>query len=216
MDKIKCYQVAPEMTDFSHYFDDEAFTGDYSIVIDGCDRWSVKYNAGFLEDFINAWSEYGQTDSMIIALDYALTGDNFKNMKNLKTKDINDLKKLYEESDGGEDLDTAAAFYSIVTGKKWEVESFRGYTQGDYCEILYRPDQYGEEAITEIGNMWLGCAIEFIIDDVAGYYAIDTIVWKGGDALREKLAELSGYDKDSLEIYMFDHWRYEAVYKLEA
>ncbi len=216
MEKIKCYQVAPDETDFSYYFDDEAFTGDYSIVIDGCDRWSTKYNKDFLSDFVNAWDEYGRTDSMIISLEYISTGANFKNIKNLKTKDINDLKKLYEDSDGREDLETAAAFYSIVTGKEWKLKSFRGYVQGAYCEVLYRPDQYDEDSINEIGNIWLGCAREFIIDDVGGYYVIDDISWQGGDALRERLADISGYNKDSLEIYMFDHWSREAVYKLGA
>lgn len=214
MEKIKCYQVAPEQTDFSYYFDDDAFTGDYSIVINGLDRYA-KYNEDFLNDFVNTWNDYGQTDSMIISLDYALTGDNFNNLKKLTTKDVNDIKKLYEDSDGREDLETAAAFYSIVTGKEWKVKSFRGYSQGDYCEVLYRPDQYGEDTINEIGNIYLGCGSEFIIDDVGGYYVIDNIVWKGGDALRERLADISGYDKSSLEIYMFDHWNREPVYKLE-
>ena len=215
MEKIKCYQVAPEETEFSFYFDDEGFTGDYSIVIDNCNRWSEKYNKEFLNDFVNTWKEYSYTNSMIMSLEYALTGDNFKNRKNLKTKDINDLKKLYEDSDGGEDLETAAEFYSIVTGKEWKVKSFRGYTQGEYCEVLYRLDQYGEDSIDEIGNIWLGCADEFIIDDVSGYYVIHDISWQGGDALREKLADISGYDKNSLEIYMFDHYSRTAVYKLE-
>ena len=212
MEKIKCYQVAPENTDFSYYFDDDGLKEKYSIVINSGGRNGAKFNEEFLDDFINVWDEYGWNDSMIVALDRVLTGENFENRKKLTIKDVNDLKKLYEDSDGGEYLETAGAFYEIITRKKWEVKSFYGYSKSDYCKILYRPDQYSEESINEVGHVWIGRASEFIIDDCGGYYVIDDIVWAGGETLINKLADISEYSTAELEVYLFDGYTKKARY----
>ena len=42
-------------------------------------------------------------------------------------------------------------------------ESFTGYSQGEYCEVVYCVNHYTPERITEIGELWLGCGTEFAL-----------------------------------------------------
>jgi hypothetical protein len=105
--------------------------------------------------------------------------------------------KSYDTSD-------IAEFLSITTGEEWNVRAFRGYSQGDYCEVVYCKAHYSEEHITEIGKFWLGCGTEFCIDGCYGYYVPDTIRWEEGETLRNYLAELYGCKPEELEIYLYD------------
>src|SRR5690606_29057933 len=94
-----------------------------------------------------------------------------------------------------------AEFLTITISEKCEVKTFTGYSQGDYCEVVYCINHYTPEHITEIGKFWLGCGTEFYIDNFRGYFVPDTIRWQEGETLRKYLADCYGCKPEELEIY---------------
>jgi hypothetical protein len=105
-------------------------------------------------------------------------------------------------------------FLTIVTGEEWNAKAFCGYSQGDYCEVVYCENHYTDEHINEIGKFWLGCGTEFVIDDCYGYYVIDTIRWNEGQELINYLANLACCKPEELEVYLYDGEHCVSDYKL--
>jgi hypothetical protein len=114
------------------------------------------------------------------------------------------LLKEWAKTADTSDTDSIADFLTITTGEEWAVKTFTGYSQGDYCEVVYCKAHYSEERITEIGRFWLGCGTEFCIDECYGYYVPDTIRWEEGERLRQYLADSYGCKPEELEIYLYD------------
>ena len=219
--KIIAREVAPENTDFSFYFDGDMFSRrsgclEYEIYIPG-NRWSIGYNREEYKqtqaDIDNILDEYADGENtMKQAIEYALHKNEAKNIAR-NTKKLHALKEWAKDADSDK-TETVAEYLTIITGKQWETKSFRGYSQGDYCETVYCKDVYSEKSITEIGKMWLGCGTEFSIDDCIGYYVTDDIRWREGEELRKALAEMYGCKPDELEVYLYDGETRTAKYKL--
>jgi hypothetical protein len=58
------------------------------------------------------------------------------------------LKEWAEYADPYSTSDIAD-YLTITTGEKWEVKAFTGYSQGDYCEVVYCVSHYTPEHITK-------------------------------------------------------------------
>jgi len=221
MKKIIAKEVNPADLDFSYYFDDDGLKSvggeNCAVYIVPADR---RGNIGFnLEEY----QEIEQTaDSLIEAFkevspdnEYYPTYKEAMLSHNIEyTSRKCHLLKEWVKYANPYDTDDIADYLTITTGEKWEVKAFRGYSQGDYCEVVYCISRYTPERIYEIGNFWLGCGTEFCIDDCYGYYVPDIIRWEEGEKLRKYLADSYGCEPDELEIYLYDGEHTVTEYKL--
>ena len=117
---------------------------------------------------------------------------------------IDETLKEWAKHANTSDTDSIAEYLTLTTGEEWAVKAFTGYSQGDYCEVVYCVNHHTPERITEIGKFWLGCGTEFCIDDCYGYFVIDELRWEEGEKLRQYLADCYGCKPDQLEIYLYD------------
>ena len=218
--KIIAREVAPEDTDFSFYFDGDCFSrraGDrcYEVYIPGSRRvggYNEDEYKDVLNDIENILYEYSNGENSITrALEYALSYEDAQRLT-MNTHKLHALKEWTKTADADE-TETVAEYLTILTGKNWDTRSFTGYSQGDYCEVVYCKDIYSEKSITEIGKLWLNCGSEFTIDDVGGYYVIDDIRWTEDERLVSALAEQYGCNPDELEVQIYDGKECRIKYK---
>ena len=211
MKKIMAKEVNPVYVDFSYYFEDDGLKSaggeNCAVYIVPADR---RRNSGFNMD---EYREIEQTaDSLIEAFEemspeneYYPTYKEAMLSHNIEyTSRKCHLLKEWAEYANPYNTSDIAEFLTITTGEEWNVRAFRGYSQGDYCEVVYCKAHYSEEHITEIGKFWLGCGTEFCIDGCYGYYVPDTIRWCEGDELRQYLADCYGCKPEELEIYLYN------------
>jgi len=216
MKKIIAKEVNPVHVNFSYYFEDDGLKSaggeNCAVYIVPADR---RRNFGFNMD---EYREIEQTaDSLIEAFKNkyyptykeAMLSHNIE-YTSRKCHLLKEWAKYADPYDPG----FIAEFLTIITGEEWAVKSFTGYSQGDYCEVVYCVNRYTPEHINEIGKFWLGCGTEFCIDDCFGYYVPDTIRWQEGETLRKYLAECYGCKPDELEIYLYDGEHVVTDYKI--
>ena len=212
MKKIIAKEVNPAYVDFSYYFDDDGLK---SIGGENCAVYVVpadrrRYNGFNMEEYeeieekaraiIDGFREVSDKWANGYATYKEVMEDNAIPYTSRKCH----LLKKWAEHAYPYDTNDIAEFLTIITGEEWNVRAFRGYFQGDYCEVVYCKAHYSEERITEIGKYWLGCGTEFGIDGCYGYYVPDTIRWKEGETLRKYLADSYGCKPEELEIYLYD------------
>ena len=198
MKKIIAKEVNPAYIDFSFYFYDDSLK---SVGGENCAVYIVpadrrRYN-GFNMD------EYREIElhAQAVIDDYEAGYPIDEALKEWAK-----YAKPYDTSD-------IAEFLTITTGEEWTVKAFTGYSQGDYCEVVYCVNHYTPEHITEIGKFWLGCGTEFSIDGCRGYFVIDELRWEEGEKLRQYLANCYGCKPDELEIYLYDGEKIVTKYK---
>ena len=209
-DLIVAKQKPPKLADFSSYFDDDSFTsadGENCAVYIFHDKTSsdVRYNK---EEFL---ALYDKATNLVEDLDILMSKERpdafpYFSLKSCiedygiaYSKATEKALCLWAKTNRLEDPEFMAEYLSITTSKEWKTHSFCGYYQGDYCTVLYCADAYSEEAITEIGNFWLGCGYEYEIDGISGYYVIKDIQWGDTEKLRATLAGYCGcHPKDLL------------------
>jgi predicted metalloendopeptidase len=225
MKKIIAKEVNPAHVDFSYYFDDDGLKSvggkNCAVYIVPADR---RRHSGFNMD------EYGEIEEKAEAIidgfrdvsdKWANGYDSYANYKEVleynnvpySPRKCHLLKKWAERANPYNTNDIAE-FLTITTGEEWTVKAFIGYSQGDYCEVVYCINHYTPEHITEIGKFWLGCGTEFCIDGCYGYYVPDTIRWQEGETLRKYLADCYGCKPEELEIYLYDGEHMVTDYKI--
>lgn len=199
MKKIIAKEVNPAHVDFSYYFDDDGLK---SVGGENCAVYIIpanrrRYNGFNLEEY----REIEQQAQAVI--------DDYED-----DLPIDETLKEWAEYANPYDTSDIAEFLTITTGEEWTVKAFTGYSQGDYCEVVYCINHHTPERITEIGRFWLGCGTEFCIDGCYGYYVIDELRWEEGEKLRQYLADCYGCEPDELEIYLYDGEHIVTDYKL--
>jgi hypothetical protein len=198
MKKIIAKEINPSHVDFSYYFDDDGLK---SIGGENCAVYIVPADRRRYDGF--NMDEYREIElhAQAVIDDYEAGYPIDETLKEWAK-----YAKPYDTSD-------IAEFLTITTGEEWTVKAFTGYSQGDYCEVVYCVNHYTPEHITEIGKYWLGCGTEFCIDGYYGYYVPDTIRWQEGETLRKYLADCYGCKPDELEIYLYDGEKTVTKYK---
>lgn len=224
-------EVSPEATDFSFYFDDDGIKeagGDfcYSLFIVQRERYGRLY--GFQID------EYREIVKRLDWIEEEFTAHQegtgaYKSYKEIMEdyglhytpNACHALKELIFSGDfDSSDPETVAAYLTIKTGKPWDVASARGYSQGDYCEIVYckefhsRPEAYGE--------IWLGAGKEFCvidlddngneIDSCYGYIVADCEARKD-EEYKRLVCEWAGIDEAETRLEMIDDWHTYTKYE---
>lgn len=188
MKKIIAKEINPACVDFSFYFDDDGLKSaggeNCAVYIIPADR--RRYGGFNLEEYREI-----ELHAQAVIDDYE---DGYP---------IDETLKEWAKHADTRDTDSIAEFLTITTGEEWEVKAFTGYSQGDYCEVVYCKARYSEEHITEIGKFWLGCGTEFIIDGCRGYFVIDELRWEEGEKLRQYLANSYGCKPEELEVYLY-------------
>ena len=211
MKKIIAKEVNPSHVNFSFYFEDEGLTNkggeNCAVYIVPADR---RRYFGFNMD---KYREIEQTaDSLIETFrevspknEYYPTYKEAMLSHNIEyTSHKCHLLKEWAKYANPYNTSDIAEFLTIVTGEEWDVRAFRGYSQGDYCEVVYCKAHHSEERITEIGKFWLGCGTEFCIEGCYGYFVPESIRWREGETLRKYLADSYGCEPEELEIYLYE------------
>jgi hypothetical protein len=189
MKKIIAKEVNPAYVDFSFYFYDDSLK---SVSGENCAVYIVpgdrRRYGGFNLD------EYRE-----IELHAQAVINDYEN-----GYPVEETLKEWAEYADPHNTNDIAEFLTITTGEKWEVKAFTGYSQGDYCEVVYCVNHYTPEHITEIGELWLGCGTEFCIEGCYGYFVPESIRWREGETLRKYLADSYGCEPEELEIYLYE------------
>ena len=197
MKKIIAKEVSPSHVDFSYYFDEDGLKSvggeNCAVYIIPGDRRRYGFNV----------EEYRE-----IELHAQTVIDDYEN-----GYPVEETLKEWAEYADPHNTNDIAEFLTITTGEEWTVKSFTGYSQGDYCKVVYCVSHYTPERINEIGNFWLGCGTEFCIDGCHGYFVVDELRWEEGERLRQYLADCYGCKPDELEIYLYDGERTVPKYK---
>lgn len=219
--------------DFEFYFDGDCFnkySGDYNntLFIITSDYYGYShhyYSALNKEDFEDLKKDvsYCLTD-----VEDKIDGynDYFKSVKeimeyyNLPYNPTN-CKKLKDLANG-EDFEspkTLAAYLSIKTGKKWDTYVSRGYCQGDYAEIVFCRDNYKEDDLNIISDMYWGMGKEFCIlfdgdedNAVYGYYIADC-EYRTNEDLKTYFCKMEGFEEDETVLEMISGSRTYTKYE---
>lgn len=194
-------ELSPECFNSQFYFDDDGLTeasGDYNntlFIVPRC-----RYN-GFNED------EY----KFLIEQSTNLSNDLIDKLEGYIEDSYKDIIENYEIPYSKENKETLikwaedfderasdiAEFLTLKTGKEWRVIEVRGYSQGDWVEVLTCKERY-EDGGRSYGEVWLGCAKEFAViefdkdgkevDSCYGYIIADSqIDWTNSDDGYKKL-----------------------------
>lgn len=128
--------------------------------------------------------------------------------------------KAFAENYDYNSVEQVAEFLTITTGMKWKCETYRGYCQGDWCELIYCAEKQSKEYMDLIGNGAVGCVTEFCIsenpidiedkdideiieeakeDCCYGFYLTDDDVWDE-EKCKAELAELAECEIDEIAV----------------
>ena len=225
MKKIIAKEVNPAHVDFSFYFNDDGLK---SISGNNCAVYIVPADRRRYHGFnMVEYQEIEEKAEAIIDGFHDVNSkwtngyDSYANYKEVleynnvpySPRKCHLLRKWAEYADPYNPNDIAE-FLTITTGEEWTVKAFIGYSQGDYCEVVYCVNRYTPEHINEIGKFWLGCGTEFCINGCYGYYVIDELRWEEGEKLRQYLADCYSCKPDELEIYLYDGEHMVTDYKI--
>lgn len=95
----------------------------------------------------------------------------------------------YFNGNNDDRLAAIADMLSIMTGKEYEVKEIHGSVQGEYAWIIYREEEFDDDAIANFEIEYFNMGSEWIIEDEDGEnYFIYTHSWDG-DGIRKEIAD---------------------------
>lgn len=214
-------EVPGEHADFSYYFDDDYIRGyeENSMLFIIAPRGYSGFNEKEYDAIVNL------ADNILDGFDRIGGGIyDYANHKEVmedygikyNSRKCHLLKEWAKTADTY-DVDTIAKFQTIITGKTWDVTAARGYSQGDYVDIMYCPDHYTEKQARAYGEVWLGAAKEFCVIDLDengeeengcyGFIVADCEIssWADCDEEYKKIVcDWEGIDPDETRLEMVD------------
>jgi len=229
-------EVPQEDADFSYYFDDDGLTeagGDYcyNLFIVPADR--RRYSGFNMDEYesIEAQAQdiiegfHDVNDKWTNGYDsYASYKEVLEYNNVLYSPWKCHLLKEWAEHADTSDTETIAEFLTITTGKQWRTDSARGYSQGDYVEMVYCEEHY-TSGVKHYGEIWLGAGKEFSITflketgeedyTVYGYIIADCQAWTDEDYKR-LVCEWAGIPEDETLLEMIDRYNIVMQYTYRA
>lgn len=235
-------EIPAEHADFSYYFDDDGLTGaggDYcnNLFIVAQSRRSSGFNEEeyqniqneiedlfeMYEDIIDKseYAEYSSVGAMLFDLGLVNNIHNTKRIKEIKDW----LKACQEKPDPpyrnyriraeAFPEETTAEYLTFKTGKQWSTDSARGYSQGDYVEMVYC-EEYYKGGVKHYGEIWLGAGTEFSVtflneageedDTVYGFIVADSQAWTD-EEYKRLVCEWAGIPEDETQLEMIDSYK---------
>lgn len=211
--KYRIKQVPAEMADFSYYFDNDGLkpeSGDFcNTLFIVPTRETRGFNADIYKDIqreaenlidcfsdVGCWNAFSSYKEAMesIGIDYSPTK-------------CHKLKEWAKNADVAEPEDIAK-YLTITTKKPWAVESARGYSQGDYCEMVYCKEAY-PEGVKNYGEVWLGAATEYSVSDLDengeeidtyyGFIVADCEAWRPED-VKKLICKWEGIPEEETEL----------------
>lgn len=226
MEKIIAKELAPEDSNLLGYFDGDYFRGEgfekeedkqYGKLFISSGRSGINKEdyddtiakiENLADDFENVLehgdSYGGYTTYKEVMEDYGISYSPNK---------CHELKELLLNVEYPISGETVAEYLEIESGKDFECKTFTGYTQGEYCDVIYSPEYYSDEIVKESACMYLGKGTEFVIDDCHGYFVTDEVRWKEDNTLIKELANMSGYKPEELDVRLYEGNQNTPVYK---
>jgi hypothetical protein len=240
-------EVPPEQSDFSLYFDDDALTdagGDYcyTLFIVAQSRNSCGFNEKeyqniqgeienlleMYEDIINKsdYAQYSSVGAMLVDLGLVNNIHDTRRIKEIKDwlKACNEKPNSpwgnYETQAEAFPEETTAEYLTFKTGKQWRTDDATGYCQGDYVQMVYCSEHYGD-SVKHYGEIWLGAGKEFYTIDLDengeeintcyGYIIADSQAWKDED-YKKLVCDWAGIPEDETLLEMIDSQRMVTEY----
>lgn len=210
---MTAYTIREEFNpDFSNYFDCDLYSkaaGDYCFTVFGVTgdygRFSSDLNAddfkaitGELDNIMNDIDDVGYYYNSVkeVMADYGIT---------YSPKKAHMLKELANISDSVKQL---CVYLTVKTGRPWTTRAARGYSQGDYADMIYCSDFYTEHDIDIVADLYMGCAKEFSITDsdndtVYGYFVADCQAHTNND-YKTIVCNMADLDPDNVIMELID------------
>ena len=128
--------------------------------------------------------------------------------KGYNTRQVHEWKKLLDEWDIADDECKAAAL-SLITGKKYDYTTLRGYSQGEWIDIFYPVEEWDKQALYNLEADYFNTGTEWIIhdeetdpetpEDISGY-SVYCYGWNT-DNIKEEIKEITGAEEVVLYEY---------------
>ena len=170
-------------------------------------------NEGELHDAIVYPEEYGYKNATEAISDYLP-----KATGKYSTRDISKIKKIITGYTGG--TEELMAAMTITTGAEWCCGSIVGCSQGDYAEIIYRPDMWNKKAISDFETEYFNTGSEWVIhdedtppsdpDDINGF-SMYCHGWTD-EQIKAEIAQVTNGKPEEVVLYKFDGYTKRAKY----
>lgn len=232
-------ELSPEQSDTEFFFDNDTFSessGDYNNTLFlVTHELYCGYSSGINSDEFKRITE--QIDTLMNLFEdvenkcnpYYTTYKDAITDAGLKynSTSCHKLKQWYSNIDSYklyQDPESIAEYMSIITNKPWDVKTIRGYCQGDVVSVIYCKDNYSENSIETIGEIYLGCYKEFSVteysnkkelDTVYGYYVADHEIRRDED-YKSLVCEQACIDREATELRLIDHMSYTRNYSYKT
>lgn len=219
----KLFVATVDRWGYNHLLNKDEFDeliGTMDSIIEWFDELELYIGEGYTpEEIYDAMSGYANYKLII---EYLLSGEDFIDYSETLEDKLKDFVSKSLGMANYETFENLAEFLSIVTGKQWTCDAYRGYCQGDYAEVLYCSDVYPKDSVELYGNAAVGCVTEFDIseyridtkgkdidtliqeaerlDFCRGYFVTDSDVWN--NRAKEKLSEMLGVTPDEIEVML--------------
>lgn len=175
--------------------------------------------AGYNENWLIGGNRYfnetaGNEDMSIYDNFFSVFYENTTDYKNWRQDIADDLRENAGINEISEDdyktiesilntrdyMEALAAWLNWYTPYNWDCRTMRGYSQGDWQNIVYRDDV----DVDYIENVYFGKFTEYKDDEeVGGYYVFDN---------DDPMKELEG-DDEGKEVYIITGYRQDEIYK---
>lgn len=120
----------------------------------------------------------------------------------------------YFNGNNDDRLAAIANMLSIMTGKEYEVKEIRGAVQGEYAWIIYREEEFDDDAIANFEIEYFNMGSEWVLENEAeeGVSIIYTHNWDG-DGIRKEIADYADVDLGDVVLEVFIGYRQIPVYE---
>lgn len=119
----------------------------------------------------------------------------------------------YFNGNNDDRLAAIANMLSIMTEKEYKVKEIRGSVQGEYAWVIYRKEEFDDDAIANFEIEYFNMGSEWIIEDEDGEDDfIYTHSWDGDD-IRKEIADYADVDPGDVVLEVFIGYRQIPVYE---
>lgn len=227
-------EISPECMDTSYFFDDDGLTNacgfEYQLFIISKERGRYYgFNADNYRDIVTRIDDF--IDDFTVNRERYETRKSVMEYYEIKYNPTlcHKLTEYAEKVPYISNIDQVAEFLTLTTGRRWNTSAVRGYSQGDYVELLYCEDIYKASDAETSGEIYLGCCKEFSVSEIDtdgneidtcyGFFVADSQItsWKDSDTEYKRIVcEYAGIDINAATLELITGSRTETIYSYRA